>query len=121
MHLAGVSVVVATLWPVDEVFTALYVNLFYEEFARTPKSISLLDVIKNIRHRLQKMKKEEAAALLDDMSRRTSYIGIKGLLRMQSNRILKSKEPFPFHHPYYWASFFIAGKEKLFFEEAEVL
>ena len=116
LQLAGVSTTVSTLWPVPDVLTALYADLFYEEIARSPQHANIPAVVRKVGKRLQTMKKAEAASLLNDIRQRTPNPEARFRLEAHAHKILQGDE-YPFSHPYDWAAFYVTGTGKTIFAE----
>lgn len=114
LQLAGVSTIVSTLWPVSDVLTALYVDLFYEEIARSPQHANIPAVVMKVGKKLQTMKKAEAASLLNDIRQRTPDSEARYRFEVHAHKILQG-DGYPFSHPYDWAAFYVTGTGKTIF------
>ncbi len=113
LQLAGVSSVVATLWPVSDVMTALYVDLFYEALAAAagPELQNRVDIprlVHSVSSRLRGMSRETAADHLRQIRSRVSDGRARFRLEAYIDK-LSNGEEFPFHRPYEWAAFYAIG------------
>ena len=119
LQLAGVSSVVSTLWPVSDVLTMLYVDLFYDLLVKYHQPVNIASVIRNVGERLRCMKKEEVVVLLNDLKNRISDPLTRYRLEAYGDKFLKAGSDTPFSHPYDWAPFFAVGSDKIMFSTNE--
>jgi len=113
LQLAGVSSVVATLWPVSDVLTVIYVELFYAALAEAagPEGSQSVDVpalLKAVSTRLRELTREAAATLLGEIRARTTDPTARFRLEAYAARLRQGDEQ-PFRHPYQWAAFYASG------------
>jgi CHAT domain-containing protein len=116
LQLIGVSTVICSLWPVSDELTALYVDLFYAAFVQAPQPVDLAMIVQSVAKRLRTMPKGEAAAMLDDLRRRTSDPRARFRLEARADVIAEGEE-YPFSHSYDWAAFYVTGNNELRIEE----
>lgn len=95
-ELAGVPVLVCTLWDVDDFATALFMAEFYRDLQRGGSPLSALQAAKCA---LQSM-------TYADLEREGFQTQADSLFQ---RRMALSKEERPFAHPRYWASFILHG------------
>jgi CHAT domain-containing protein len=118
LHLAGVSTVICSLWPVSDVFTALYVDLFYAAFARAGTRIDVADLVRTIGEQMRDMTRTDASARLKALRGRTSDARARFRLEAASAAIARGDEH-PFSHPIDWAAFFVLGTPVVNVEEQQ--
>lgn len=95
-ELAGVPVLVCTLWDVDDFATALFMAEFYRDLQRSGSPLSALQAAKGA---LQSM-------TYADLEREGFQTQADSLFQ---RRMALSKGERPFAHPRYWASFILHG------------
>jgi len=117
LQLLGVSTVICSLWPISDELTALYVELFYAAFVRTPQPLDVAALVQSVARRLRGMRKAETVALLTDLKQRTSDPRARFRLEARAHAITSGEE-FPFSHPYDWAAFYVSGATEIYVEEA---
>ena len=113
LQLAGVSTVIATLWPVTDVVAVLFADLFYAKLAHSAGMVDLTAVVADIADRLRGFTREEAASLLDDLGRRTGDAKARFRLKAAARLILAGDETRPYGDPIAWASFYVSGSGDL--------
>ena len=106
--LAGVPLIVATAWPIGDATTALFIDAMYERLAGVEGPCDLASAVNDTRQLLRDMPRETAAA-------RLAVVGLPGNIATDFERDvaverLRAGEPFPFRHPYEWASFYVLGR-----------
>jgi CHAT domain-containing protein len=120
LQLAGVSSVVASLWPVSDVLTALYVDLFYEALAKAAspghrKGINVPGLVHEVSTRLREMRREDVAGRLEQIRSRVRDARARFRLEAYAARI-RQGEQFPFQHAYQWAAFYASGAPEISLE-----
>ena len=69
LQLAGASIVVSPLWPVDEVTAALFADLFYAELASVSAGeVDVPSLVGEVRAQLRRMDAEEAADRIEGLT-----------------------------------------------------
>jgi CHAT domain-containing protein/tetratricopeptide (TPR) repeat protein len=109
LHLAGVSTVIGTLWPVTDVVAVLFADLFYAKLAHSAAMVDLTAVVADIADRLRGLTREEAASLLDDLGRRTVDAKARFRLKAAARLVLAGDEMRPYGDPIAWAAFYVSG------------
>ena len=117
LQLAGVSTVISTMWPLSDVLTILYVDLFYDYLITSTQPVNIAAIIRNVSNRLRNMRREEVASLLNDLRKRTSDKYVRGLLKAHAYNFLKEEDEFPFSHPYEWAALYAVGANSINFSK----
>jgi CHAT domain-containing protein len=106
--LAGVPVIVATAWPVGDAATALFIDAFYERLAAANGPRDVAAVVNETRRQLREMSREAAADRLAALQSPAS-LSVE-FERDVAVAQLVAGDPFPFRHPYDWASFHVLGR-----------
>lgn len=107
--LAGVSTIVATQWPVSDILSALYADLFYAELMAARGRRSVAAVVVAAAAALAGMTRDEAIARLTAMQGRLDDPLVDFEIEAYTLK-LATGEPLPFAHPYAWASFHVVGR-----------
>jgi CHAT domain len=109
LRLAGVSAVICSLWPVDEGFTALYADVFYELLAG--ETADLAAAVRQARHLLRTAGKADVTRRLDRLADavratdpRTAFV-----LEAYRYKITTQYGEYPYGSPWEWASFYAVG------------
>lgn len=113
--LAGVSTIVATQWPVSDVLSALYVDLFYAGLMSERGRRSVATVVTATAKALREMAREDAITRLGAIQRHVSDPFARFEIDAYKDK-LESGEEFPFAHPYAWASFHVLGRPDVLIE-----
>ena len=115
LQLAGASIVVSPLWPVDEVTAALFSDLFYGEFASVAGEVDVVALIEEVRAQMQQMDATEAADRIEALA---TEVGIVESTLLQA-RALKVREgpEHPFQHAFDWAAFHAVGAPVVVIDE----
>jgi CHAT domain-containing protein len=116
--LAGVSTIVATGWPVSDVLSALYVDLFYAELVLKRGRRSVATIVRAAAKTLREMSREEAVARLGNIQRRVDDPFVEFEIDAYKEK-LASGEDYPFSHPYAWASFHVLGRGDVLLSEGD--
>jgi CHAT domain-containing protein len=116
--LAGVSTIVATAWPVSDVLSALYVDLFYAELVLKRGWRSVVTIVRGAAKTLREMRREEAVARLGNIQRRVDDPFVEFEIDAYKEK-LASGEDYPFSHPYAWASFHVLGPGDVLLPEGD--
>jgi CHAT domain-containing protein/tetratricopeptide (TPR) repeat protein len=97
--LAGAAAVIGTLWPVEDVSTALLLQHFYEHLS---SGIEHKEALKNAQLWLRELSYHDVERLTELQH---------GIPKTTADDEPGSEEPIdkPFSHPYYWAGFFALG------------
>ncbi len=116
LQLAGASIVVSPLWPVDEVTAALFADLFYAELASAAGEVDVPSLVGEVRAQLRRMDAEEAADRIEGL---TAEAGTLLESTMLSARALKVRQrpELPFEHAFDWAAFHAVGAHAAAIEE----
>lgn len=109
LRLAGVSAVICSLWPVDEGFTALYADVFYEQLEGG--TADLAAAVRQTRHLLRTAGKADVTRRLDQLANavratdpRTAFV-----LEAYRYKITTQHGEYPYDSPWEWASFYAVG------------
>lgn len=116
--LAGVGSVVASLWPVDDVTTALYADKFYAVLAESDSVVDLAAVAYDTATYLRDLTRERAARCLADLRKRTTDPKARFRLEAATDRIASGAE-MPFASPYDWGAFYVTGASEIDFGRGE--
>ena len=108
LQLAGASIVVSPLWPVDEVNAALFADLFYAELASTAGEVDVVALMKDVRARMREMDSEDAAARIEGLASEEGPLLQSTLLLARALKVRNGPEH-PFRHAFDWAAFHAAG------------
>jgi hypothetical protein len=106
--LAGVPVIVATAWPIGDATTTLFVDALYELLASVKGPCDIASAVSDTRRLLRDMSREAAAERLAAV-RAPVAVGVDFERDVAVAR-LRGGDPFPFEHPYEWASFHVLGR-----------
>jgi hypothetical protein len=109
--LAGVSTIVATQWPVSDVLSALFVDLFYADLAAGAGHgpLDVTTVARKAAAALRAMTRDGVIARLDTIQRRVADPLVDFGIDAYKQKIASGEET-PFSHPYSWASFHVLGR-----------
>ncbi|HEY7603571.1 MAG TPA: CHAT domain-containing protein [Gaiellaceae bacterium] len=109
LELGGARTVVASMWPVSEPFTALYVELFYRELVRAGAgTVDLTAVVRSVRDRLSAMSRADALELVAELRRATDGIAARLTLDSFAAELRRRADP-PFTELWELAAFFVGG------------
>jgi len=111
---AGVSAVVSSAWPVDDVVAALFADLFYEELFGAPERGDLTRAVDRASRRLRDLTREQAASRVAALRDRTADLPAGFLLDVYLET-LSAGPAMPFQHPFYSGAFFLSGAARLDF------
>ena len=105
----GVRTVVATLWPVDDLASALLIGRFYR-FWRSEGQLPA----QALRSAQNWLRTATAAAISDLLRPLKQVPGPVGALAATARAALFGKDPEsrPFAHPEFWAAFVVAGQSQ---------
>ncbi len=107
--LAGVSTIVATQWPVSDLLSALYADLFYAELVAQRGRRDVATIVRAAAKTLREMPRTEAVVRLGDIQRRVDDPFVEFEIDAYKEK-LASGDEYPFAHPYAWASFHVLGR-----------
>ena len=109
LRLAGVSGVVCSLWSVDEGFTALYADLFYEQIAAGTTDLSA--AVGKTRRWLRDARQADVTERLDRLAEevRAGHPGTAFALEAYRYKITTQYGEYPYGSPWEWASFYAVG------------
>lgn len=95
---AGARSAVATLWPVDDIATSLFMEQFYQHVR---KGVSPALSLRNAQNDLRTLSKKDIRQRQDNVNRSVRGIGLPGadIATSETN----------YSHPYYWAAFMLVG------------
>jgi CHAT domain-containing protein len=114
LQLAGADTVVATLWPVSEPVTALFVHTFYAKLASGhdarsgEKSMTVAGSVWAAADRLRKMTSRQARQELLMLARQTASDRAAFDLEAFAATLDDSDDP-PFAQPWFCSPFFVTG------------
>ena len=94
MKKAGAKTIMATLWPVDDAATTLFMTWFYEAW-RGGKGCSKWEAMRQARQRLR------SVSVTSHSTRRFNPA------KLRSERKAKETTTYPYEAPYYWAPFIL--------------
>jgi CHAT domain-containing protein len=117
---AGARAVVASLWAVDDLATALLIGRFYAEWKRG--TVSIAEALRRAQHWLRTRGRDQVqedlktldrlwaphAAQHENLAMRERAIGQYWQIRRAVQR-LDEMDDLPFAHPYWWAAFQAVG------------
>jgi CHAT domain-containing protein len=106
----GAWSVVATLWPVDDFASLLFMAYFYAELARSSPSEALTAAQQWMRGTTDGEKKRWVGQRLRDQS--WSEHARSGLMSLYRDLALRDERDRHYAHPYYWAGYAIYGLEE---------
>jgi hypothetical protein len=109
LRLAGVSAVICSLWPVDEGFTALYADVFYEQLAGG--TADLAAAVRQTRHLLRTAGKADVSRRLDRLAGAVRATDPRAafVLEAYRHKITTQHGEHPYGSPWEWASFYAVG------------
>jgi CHAT domain-containing protein len=105
---------VASLWPVEDGVTALYVDLFYAALADAVQPTDLATLVRDTAETLRAMGRETAVERLTDLRRRTKDPNARFRLEAAAHRAEQGAEQ-PFQHPCDWGAFYLTGRSEIDF------
>ncbi|HEU0305063.1 MAG TPA: CHAT domain-containing protein [Gaiellaceae bacterium] len=108
LQLAGASIVVSPLWPVDEVTAALFADLFYAEVASAAGEVDVPALVGEVRVQMRRMDAEEAANRIEGFAAEAGTLLEKTLLSARALKVRQGPE-LPFEHAFDWAAFHAVG------------
>jgi len=110
-QLAGVSTIIATLWPVTDIVTVFFVNLFYKHIQKG-NSINIPNIVRDITNTIRDMKKEQAISILNEFKKNNLDMETGQIIEQYIKTLDMNKDK-PFEHPYHWGSFVIMGSPNI--------
>ena len=116
LQLAGAASVIATLWPVGDAQSALFVDELYTELARCRGLVNLAEVVHTVRTRFRRMSRDTALAHVGELRAHTSNPIARFALERFIQDLTAGAEH-PFADPYDWAPFFVSGRSRIRNEE----
>lgn len=106
LRLGGIDSIVCSLWEVDEGFTALYADLFYERLpaGRTDP----VAVVRQVGRWLREARKPEVLQHLDGLADRVRKRSPRAAMALEAYRakIDREREDVPYSRAWEWASFY---------------
>jgi CHAT domain-containing protein len=108
LMLAGVPLIVATAWPVSEEMTTLFIDALYEKLSGSGGPCDLAAAVNDTRQLLRDMPRDTAAARLAALGSPADLA--TAFERDVAVERLRAGDPFPFRHPFEWASFHVLGR-----------
>jgi CHAT domain-containing protein len=106
------------LWPISDQSTVIYVDLFYELFARQLPSVNIAEIILECSSKMREMSKGEAVKRIRNI--RSKIRDEWASMRLEGYEAqLTAAEECPFWHPFDWASFHIAGSGFVSFNQKQ--
>ncbi len=115
LQLAGVPIIVSTLWPVSEILAAIYVDIFYELFASSSTEINIVRIVRDAARLVREMAKEDVVKRLKGLRHNLQDSRARFAIEAATQKI-RNGEEYPFSHPYDWAAFYITGSRFLTIE-----
>ncbi len=110
LHLAGVETTVSTIWPLSQGTAALYVDLFYEEFAKSSATVDVATLVHRASRRLRRMRVEEAQTRIFQLADSVRWQHPYAALAFEAfAHRLPTKGALPFARTWEWASFHVTG------------
>jgi tetratricopeptide (TPR) repeat protein/CHAT domain-containing protein len=116
LQLAGASIVVSPLWPVDEVNAALFADLFYAEMASAAGEVDVPALVGEVRVQMRRMDAEEAADRIEGLAAEAGTLLESTLLSARALKVRQRPEP-PFEQAFDWAAFHAVGTPAAAIEE----
>jgi hypothetical protein len=113
LRLVGVSGVVCSLWSVDEGFTALYADVFYEQISAGTGDPSA--AVRETRRWLRQARQADVVGRLGRLADevRTEHPRTAIMLEAYRYKITTQYGEYPYDSPWEWASFYAVGGGKL--------
>jgi CHAT domain-containing protein/tetratricopeptide (TPR) repeat protein len=109
LFLCGANSLVLSLWPVDDVATALLMARFYENVLGTPektvKPLPKAEALAEAKKWLRSLGPQDVAQLSKDLPIRGTSRG-RVVPQQESDT---AKAPRTYEHPYYWSGFILVG------------
>ncbi len=100
----------------SDIFSAIYIDLFYENLARSGTEVDLPELVSSVALLIREMSRAAASQRLDHLRRRTTDPRTRFRLEAASSRIAAGDE-LPFHHPADWAASFVMGAPVIHIQE----
>jgi len=117
LALAGVDTVVGTLWPVDEVFAALWAQDFHSSLATALTSgactIDVVELVGDVGDALRSLERDQAAARLLALAQRVT----DPLARFGMVSRAETLDDRPFADAWHWAAFHVVGRPVIEMQE----
>ena len=114
LELAGAGAIICPLWRVDDVMSAVFAHLFYEQLLAAPGVIDLGSLVSHTRSMLRLMTAPEASRRVRALAARADRPGTRFSLEARATRIEKDGG-MPFAHPLSWAAFHVVGANRVSF------
>lgn len=117
LRLGGVTTLVCSLWEVDEGFTALYADLFYEHLSVGAASwTGVIDPVAAVRQTsrwLREARKPEVLRRLDRLADQVRPRSPRTAMTLEAYRHAIETRPgdIPYAAPWEWASFYAVGEQ----------
>jgi tetratricopeptide (TPR) repeat protein/CHAT domain-containing protein len=108
LELAGARALICPLWGVDDVTSAVFAQVFYEELLAHCGEIDLNALVSQVRQALRGMTSAEAARRTRALAARAERAGTRFKLEAEAYRIESTGTP-PFAEPMSWAAFHVLG------------
>jgi hypothetical protein len=114
LFLCGARTLVLSLWPVDDVSTALLMTRFYENLTghrpSLAKPLTKAEALAEAKIWLRNLQAVEIEQLSGDLKRGLNTETARGRKRAQPAKRNGTPDSFrPYSHPYYWAPFILVG------------
>jgi tetratricopeptide (TPR) repeat protein/CHAT domain-containing protein len=117
LQLAGVHALVCPLWRVDDVASAVFATVFYEELFAQKGTVDLWTLISRIRRVMRDMKSDEAGNRIRKLASSARRATQRFRLEAIAERIEREGGA-PFKDPMSWAAFQASGNAYLLMEES---
>ena len=112
LRLGGVTTLVCSLWEVDEGFTALYTDLFYERLSsRDPGLVDPVGAVRQTGRWLREAPKPDVLRRLDRLADQVRHRNPRTAMALEAYRFAIETRPgdIPYAAPWDWASFYAVG------------
>ena len=112
LELAGVRTLICPLWRVEDVTSAVFAGLFYEEVLSINGEVDLAALVSRVRRALRTMSGREAAQRVRELAARAEGASTRFMLEARAHRIEVNGVP-PFADPLDWAAFQVLGVTRI--------
>jgi CHAT domain-containing protein len=112
LRLGGVITLVCSLWEVDEGFTALYADLFYERLSGgDPSLVDPVNTVRQTGRWLREARKPDVLRRLDRLADQVRPHSPRAAMTLEAYRFAIEARPgdIPYAAPWDWASFYAVG------------